>query len=244
MLRAARAQGHDLGGAIGIRRLADNLGIAIRAETGGSSSKAEGLLVATGAETTIHIRQAESGMPSNARATFTIAHEVAHALFNMTVGRTPTSQAEYWRLETVCNRVAGKLLVPDDAWPPASELTSPKAVLLASRHLASRLNISRDVVLRRAIDTFNFIGAAGGLELREHKTKGLIGRTSWVIPDGWNGMRAGTHVTAENPLWRPLIGGASGGPWLASGSLGSLQFARIRGARRVHFIAFDEPIRS
>ncbi len=209
MLQAARAQGYQQGGAVGIRLLADQLGIAIRTESGQSGSHAEGLLVADGARATI--------------------------------GRTPTSQAEYWRLESVCNRVAGKLLVPDDSWPPASELTSAKLVLTTSLRLATRLSISRDVVLRRAMDSFSFISAAGALEVRKHQSKGVIGRTSWVAPDGWNGLRSGTHITIENPLWRPLIGGDSGGPWLATASLGTAQIARIRGARRVHFVALESP---
>jgi len=241
MLQAARAQGYQQGGAVGIRLLADQLGIAIRTESGQSGSHAEGLLVADGARATIHLRQDDSEVHSNSRATFTVAHEVAHALFNMAVGRTPTSQAEYWRLESVCNRVAGKLLVPDDSWPPASELTSAKLVLTTSLRLATRLSISRDVVLRRAMDSFSFISAAGALEVRKHQSKGVIGRTSWVAPDGWNGLRSGTHITIENPLWRPLIGGDSGGPWLATASLGTAQIARIRGARRVHFVALESP---
>src|SRR4029077_11156133 len=112
------------------------------------------------------------------RTAFTIAHELAHALYERSVGIPAASQSDYWRLEHICNHVAARLLLPDRSWDGIQSDGSPQSILIVSAKVASRYGVSRDVALRRALDVFANVEVGGAAEVRNHPTKGLIGRIS------------------------------------------------------------------
>jgi hypothetical protein len=235
MLDAATARGYRNGGDTGIRQFAAGMGISIDASRSDLAAHVDGVVLGDGARATIHVRRHdESG--ARFRTTFTIAHEVAHVLYNQAVGRVPANQAEYWHLEGICNRVAAILLVPEDSWTGEARGNSAISILVAASRVSNRLGVSRDVAIRRAVDAFPVV-AAGAIEMRIHRTKGEIGRVSWIVPDPWLGLRGGSHLVRSHPLWPALVGGSGPGQWVTGSTVDNHQIARMRSARRMHFLA-------
>jgi len=73
-------------------------------------------LVADGTKTTIVIPQSHPTAGNlSLRDRFSVAHELGHYLVWRAHGRLPGSGKEYWEHEVICDRFAGRLLVPKSA---------------------------------------------------------------------------------------------------------------------------------
>ena len=97
------------------------------------------------------------------RQIFTLFHELAHLMFH-TSGvdfrrdeDAPAFRADGRRIEVLCNRFAGVLLVPDDAFLAA--MAGQPANAETARALAQRFNVSSLVIFRKMLD-HNMIDAA------------------------------------------------------------------------------------
>jgi len=88
------------------------------------------------------------------RQIFTIAHELAHLLFQTSgvdsLNELPTRSAQARNIEIACNRFAAELLLPNEAFENARRgLPATEATI---ERIASLFRVSRESVLRRYLD--------------------------------------------------------------------------------------------
>lgn len=95
---------------------------------------------------------------SHSRQIFTLFHELAHLLFNRNDIEMSSSDEDYLgslssvdkRIEIFCNAFAGKFLVPDAAF---SEYLDREVDDYNLNNIAKRFVVSREVILRRFLDS-------------------------------------------------------------------------------------------
>jgi hypothetical protein len=235
MLRAAHRVGKVGPGAVGIRDLARRLGLDIETESQSLPNGVLGQLSANHYGATIHTRSEGFGEANDARVTFTIAHEVAHVLYNMSIARKPTNRGEYWSLEALCNRVAATLLVPD---PLVVEILGSRetshALMNSIVQVSGNLGVSRDVALRRVAERLHAGEVAGSFAVP--RQDGKRHRVSWIQPEPWREVRAGQNVIGTHRLWRILEAQPSTAGSIGLAHLDGLDFCSCRSATRLHFI--------
>jgi hypothetical protein len=87
------------------------------------------------------------------RERFTIAHELGHILVDRAKGAQPSTEAEYWKHEDMCNRFAGALLVPTAALKPRTTTKDPAAALLSELwRVSAQCAVSQEVAARRLVE--------------------------------------------------------------------------------------------
>lgn len=96
------------------------------------------------------------------RQTFTLFHELGHLLFH-TSGIDVADDSymrkmpeDFFRLEVLCNRLAGEFLLPDDEFEISAASVPPTRESATS--LANRYKVSRELVYRKMLDR-GWIGA-------------------------------------------------------------------------------------
>jgi uncharacterized protein DUF955 len=238
MLRAAHRVGEVRPGAIGIRDFARRLGLDIHTDSQSLPNGVLGQLSANHDGATIHTRSGRFGQVNDARVTFTIAHEVAHVLYNMSIGRKPTNRSEYWSLESLCNRVAAILLVPDRLVEEILRSRGTSRELMNSIvQVSGKLGVSRDVALRRVAERLEADEVAGSIAVPRHEAKRY--RVSWIQPEPWREVRAGQNVIATHRLWRILEAQPSDAGSIGLAHVDGLDVCSCRSATRLHFIGLD-----
>ena len=100
---------------------------------------------------------------SFSRQIFTLFHELAHVLFDVSgITKVDSSfvdrlSGEAGRIEVACNRFAAEFLVPPDAFPWAEFQRPPYDEAIAA--VARRFKVSREVILRRLLDAHRVTSA-------------------------------------------------------------------------------------
>lgn len=99
----------------------------------------------------------------SARERFTVAHEIAHALLENQHLPKPLRPSEYWKLESICDDFAARLLLPDREVSSRLSMVIDAGSLLTSTHeLATLTDTSLQVAARRLLEQLPS-GAAWGV---------------------------------------------------------------------------------
>ncbi len=181
-----------------------------------------------GFDVLVPVRTARSDAVERRRLRFTLAHELAHTFF-FDRRSTPHRRPERWteREEHFCNALASHLLVPRDVLSDA-RFSADLALDVRDRYDVS-LHAASLAVAESTPGTF-----IGGVQMKDHPTKGLALRLAWS---------AGTVFVPANARLRSAIaelawdrGAASGWEDLSIGRLRGtywVQALRERGSRQV-----------
>jgi hypothetical protein len=141
------------------------------------------------------------------RLRFSIAHEIAHALFadvaQVTRRRTPTGALpdagdDAWELELLCNVIAAELLLPDDAVAGLLDIDTDIDFIMETR---ARWDVSTEALLRRLVSS-----TSRGLTLVAASRRGspssltveyAVGPAAALVP---RGSRLPTTMATSAPL--------------------------------------------
>ena len=158
----ARAKArHSPSATVDLKRVADEVGATIIGRRYRDHAKPQGSLErARTGRWNIIVPAAWLDDPiSSRRARFTIAHELAHILLQERGVPIPTSRRSYWRLETVCNKIAGALLVP--SWIVLQRPVRLSSSLASVDRVRHKCNVSYDVAAVQTVEApNNVVGAA------------------------------------------------------------------------------------
>ena len=140
------------------------------------------------------------------RLRFSIAHEIAHALFpdvaEVTRHRTPmgaieSDDSDEWELELLCNVIAAELLLPDDAVAGLLDIDTDIDFIMETR---KRWDVSTEALLRRLVAS-SHRGLSMIAASRVSSSPDLPLRVDYAIGD------LGRVIGRRQPL---AIGGQSG----------------------------------
>jgi hypothetical protein len=205
--------------------LLDRLGIRLSFEAASDLGRHGALRHAAVGWEIVLLRRPESIQTDlSPRDRFTIAHEIGHWLIETRVGFRPHSNGEYWRLEEVCNQLAGQLLAPDEWVAELACRRFDRALdLLTEVHrLAGRCRISGEPASRRFVAFFRDVCLAE-VSLLSPQTPKRLAQMFWLV-DGTRRI-PGTRrklLTEEHPLAdavvaanRLSVGESASGNWVA-----------------------------
>jgi len=150
------------------------------------------------------------------RLRYSVAHEIAHALFADAVEavrhRTPTGAIEElhdndsWQLELLCNIAAAEMLMPSEAVAGVLNSDTDIDFLMAER---ARLNVSTEALMRRlvhgadrplALAAFSRIDDRNGADLR---CDYVLESRKWTSV--WSEIGGGTGSMGAGPLRRGAL---------------------------------------
>lgn len=160
-----------------LRRVLRRVGAALVVDEPRKSSS-HGSLFINGSDVRIVVRRDRPRASLSPRERFTIAHELGHFFIQRRFGVRPGSEGEYWRIEGLCNRFAGRLLLPPsvvaDALSPSPN--SSARLLWMARRLSGRHSVSFQVAGNEIVSYFN---DASFFEIRDRPEDGRLGRVVW-----------------------------------------------------------------
>lgn len=125
------------------------------------------------------------------RQIFTYFHELAHLIFHTSGidtardGYIPRLVGDARQIEIACNSFAGQFLLPEDAFDDA--MAGRDVSEATAEVLASRFNVSREVIFRRLLDN------------------GRVGEAEYdAAVQSWNAQRNVERPPGGNPYWTSL----------------------------------------
>lgn len=88
------------------------------------------------------------------RVRFSLAHEIAHTLFSDVADQTrhrsgPTTEADDWQLEMLCNLAAAEIVMPTGSLPPSEKLPRLEQLMVDRR----KFDVSAEAFLIRVVKT-------------------------------------------------------------------------------------------
>jgi Zn-dependent peptidase ImmA (M78 family) len=176
--------------------IARRLGVRIVIEP---NAALDGQLRKNSRETAIVVRGRDWNDP---RARFSAAHEIGHHLLDLYGAPRPGDRREYWELERVCHRFAGRLLVPDAAvsWVRESQPKCSEQLLIMCRRLAAHTKVSRAALSYRLADELENVSFSQ-VSFPRPRRVGVAGVVEWVV-ERFPWLRRGvrSHITGEHFL--------------------------------------------
>ena len=185
---------------IDLNVIARRLGVRLVIEP---NAAVDGQLQKDSRETAIVVRGRDW---NDARARFSAAHEIGHHLLDLYGAPRPGDRREYWELERVCHRFAGRLLIPDAAvrWVVESQPRRSDQLLILCRRLAEHTKVSRAVLSYRLAEEFENVSFSQ-VSFPRPRRLGVAGVVEWVV-ERFPWLRRGvrSHITGEHFL-DPLL---------------------------------------
>ncbi|WP_437760930.1 ImmA/IrrE family metallo-endopeptidase [Sorangium sp. So ce1389] len=139
------------------------------------------------------------------RERFTVAHELAHCFVETQFGFKPTSNAEYWRLEEICNGFAAALLAPRRVVDEAlcSNPVDAVDLLCAIQELRRRTKLSFAAASRRIIEALQLPATIACLAFASHSRR-TSAQLRWVCENrSWIGGGRNRRMSSH-PFLAPL----------------------------------------
>ncbi|MGC5171632.1 ImmA/IrrE family metallo-endopeptidase [Microbacterium sp. DT81.1] len=141
----------------------------------------------------------DTGRALTARERFTVAHEIAHAVIDWDPDSRPVRTRDYWRLEDLCNRFAGELLVPDRRLARLTRGTwTLSARLIEVFRLVDEANVSIQVAARRSCDVSDEVQLLGLERTFSAKHQSATLRIAWSAGRPLIPGRVASHLPPDH----------------------------------------------
>jgi uncharacterized protein DUF955 len=184
---------------LNLMSLANELGLGVRRRRLTTRDAPHGELIREGPSWRIVVNASTSAT----RQRFTIAHEIGHYIVEARTQFRPTSNREYWMLESVCHRFAAELLAPRDVVEQVitDSYELPSGLFTAIDALIERVDISLEAAVTRIVDVAPSPLSIGAIRLPAMDGAYRPGSILWLHESQpWLAQGRGQKIRKDNPL--------------------------------------------